>query len=154
MNTATRNLVVYWLAPLVWMSIVLVASSDVFSSEHTGSVLSVFLGWLPAAYFDFLHLAIRKLAHLSEYGVLTFLFFRAWRGPAAGWSMLWARRAFACCLAVAAIDEFHQSFVPSRTSKVQDVLIDVCGGMLALLITHWLTSRKRSASAAGLSVET
>lgn len=133
---------------------VLLASTDVFSGEHTGSVLAVFLGWLPAAYFDFIHLAIRKVAHLSEYGVLTFLFFRAWRGPAHGWSMLWARRAFACCLAVAAIDEFHQSFVPSRTSKIQDVLIDACGGMLALLITHWLTSSRHRPAAARLNAET
>jgi len=136
------------------MAMVFLASTDAFSGEHTGSVLGVFFGWLPAAYFDFLHLAIRKLAHLSEYGVLTFLFFRAWRGAASGWSILWARRAFACCLIVAAIDEFHQSFVPSRTSKVQDVLIDACGGMLTLVITYWLTSRRHGATAARLSVET
>lgn len=133
---------------------VLTASSDAFSSEHTGSLLAVFLGWLPGPYFDYVHLAIRKLAHLGEYGVLTFFFFRAWRGANRGWRMLWARRAFACCLAVAAIDEFHQSFVPSRTSKLQDVLIDASGGVLALLIARWFTSRKHCAQAASLDAAT
>ncbi len=39
---------------------------------------------------------------------------------------------------VAFADEFHQSFVPSRTGAVRDVGIDVCGGLLALTaIAAW-----------------
>jgi VanZ family protein len=34
----------------------------------------------------------------------------------------------------AASDEFHQSFVKSRTPSVRDVLLDVAGAFLGLLI--------------------
>ena len=89
--------------------------------------------------FNLLHFMIRKLAHLSEYGILAFLFFRAWRGARPGWQMLWAQRAFACCLVVAALDEFHQGYVASRTSSLRDVAIDACGALVVLAIVRWRT---------------
>ena len=66
------------------MPLVLGASSDPFSAEHTGKVLKVFFGWMQPEPFGLLHFMIRKLAHLSEYGILAFLFFRAWRGARSG----------------------------------------------------------------------
>ena len=97
--------------------------------------------------FDFLHFTIRKLAHLSEYGILALLWFRAWRGTSLGWGMVWARSAFAICLAVAAIDEFHQGFVPSRGSSPYDVAIDACGALVALIIVRWGIRRKHGQTA-------
>ena len=139
MNSSTRNFVVYWLPALVWTPAVLSFSSDPFSAEHTASVLKVVFGWMQPASFDLLHFAIRKLAHLSEYGLLAFLWFRAWRGARPGWSLAWARAAFGVSMAVAAIDEFHQNFVPSRTSAVRDVAIDSVGALVVLLIVGWYT---------------
>ncbi len=140
MNSSTRNFLVYWLPALLWTPAVLSFSSDPFSAEHTGAVLKVVFGWMQPASFDLLHFAIRKLAHLGEYGLLALLWFRAWRGPRLGWSLAWARSAFAICMAVAAIDEFHQSFVPSRTSAVHDVAIDCVGALVVLLIVRWFTA--------------
>ena len=43
-------------------------------------------------------------------------------------------------LAYAGLDEFHQSFVPSRTPAIIDVLFDFSGGVLGLLmaaISSW-----------------
>jgi VanZ family protein len=34
----------------------------------------------------------------------------------------------------AVTDEFHQSFVPSRTASPIDVMIDICGAMIGLAI--------------------
>ena len=34
----------------------------------------------------------------------------------------------------ALLDEFHQSFVPSRTASIYDSAIDVAGGLTVLLI--------------------
>jgi VanZ family protein len=34
----------------------------------------------------------------------------------------------------ALLDEYHQSFVPSRTASIYDSLIDVVGGLTALSI--------------------
>jgi VanZ family protein len=44
----------------------------------------------------------------------------------------------------AAPDEFHQSFVPTRTPSVHDVMIDACGVVIALALCLALR-RKRSA---------
>jgi len=38
------------------------------------------------------------------------------------------------------IDEYHQSFVPSRTASIFDSLIDMAGGLTALLIVRKRTS--------------
>jgi len=36
----------------------------------------------------------------------------------------------------AAIDEFHQSFVPSREASIVEAGIDTAGGVLALLVNY------------------
>jgi len=38
------------------------------------------------------------------------------------------------CAVVATSDEFHQSFVKSRTPSVRDVLLDILGALIGLLI--------------------
>ena len=43
-------------------------------------------------------------------------------------------RSFPGFALVAASDEFHQTFVKSRTLSVRDVLLDVTGALLGLLI--------------------
>src|SRR5215510_16610240 len=117
---------------------VLIASTDPFSAEHTGKALKAVFGWMQPDSFDLLHFTVRKLSHVSEYAILALLWFRAWRGANVGWSMKWARWAFAICLAVAATDEFHQGFVPSRGSTPRDVALDACGALVALLIFSWV----------------
>jgi VanZ family protein len=39
-----------------------------------------------------------------------------------------------CTLVIASLDEYHQSFIPSRTSSPIDVGIDLCGAMAAQLL--------------------
>jgi len=129
----------YWLAPVLWAGIVLTASSDAFSAQHTRGVLQAlakafFLNISPAA-LERIHVAIRKSAHLTEYAILAGLFFRAFRaGRWPGWQLTWARRGFSLSLVVAALDEFHQGFVPSRGSSPWDVLLDSVGAALMLLL--------------------
>jgi len=38
------------------------------------------------------------------------------------------------CIVFAASDEFHQSFVKSRTPSVRDVILDTAGALFGLLI--------------------
>ena len=42
------------------------------------------------------------------------------------------------------MDEYHQSFVPSRTASIYDSMIDIAAGLTALLIV-----RKRAADFSG-----
>lgn len=43
---------------------------------------------------------------------------------------------FLIILAYAALDEFHQLFVPGRTAKLSDVFIDTLGGSLGIVIAN------------------
>ena len=80
--------------------------------------------------------AARKCAHMIEYAVLALLLWRAVRNtPVLGAKMLVAFGAVMLgCALFAASDEFHQTFVKSRTPSVRDVLLDVTGALLGLLI--------------------
>ncbi len=81
-------------------------------------------------------LIIRKAAHMAEYGLLWFLWYRALelRSP-------WP--AIAIAVAYAATDEFHQSFVEGRHGTPVDVLIDSVGIAVAVLLYERRRSRSR-----------
>lgn len=129
----------YWLPPILWTAVILLASSDVFSATHTGSILEsviiAILGHpLSRATFDALHFLIRKAAHLTEYGILGALLFRALRGERTDWLVRWAVGAIVIAACVASFDEWRQTFVPSRTGTPVDVVIDTVGATLAQVL--------------------
>ena len=76
--------------------------------------------------------------------VLSLLLFRAWRATLPirrdpRWSIVWARVSFAMTALVASLDEWHQSFIPSRTGSVRDVLLDSAAALGALIgLFLWL----------------
>jgi VanZ family protein len=143
-----RNFFRYWLPPIVWTCVIFTLSSDMFSAEHTGAVLEYILaktiGPLQPATFEYVHFLVRKAAHVTEYAILGLLLFRAWRGERNEWRWNWMRQALAMVIVVAAFDEFHQSFVPSRGSSPWDALLDTLGAALALFI-GWLVWVRKSA---------
>ena len=134
--------------PLVlWMVFIFFASTDRFSAMNTSRVIGPILLWLfPSATPETLaavHFAIRKLAHFGEYAVLGFLCARAFRTS----SHLFLQRhwfviALLLVVVYALLDEYHQSFVPSRTASVYDSLIDATGGLIALLCFRRLKLRR------------
>ena len=119
-----------YLPALLCTTVILLASSDLFSASHTGGLLA---SLLPAALVDGVNFTMRKLGHVSAYGLHTTLWLRALRGGRP-WSARFAAEAVLMTLAVATIDEVHQSFVPSRGGSAFDVLLDTCGGALAVLL--------------------
>ncbi len=129
----------YWLPPLLWIAVIATGSSDLMSSAHTGlwlnDVIKAVIGHpLPAPEFAELHFLLRKSAHLLEYGILSALWFRALRGDDRRWRISWAVTAILLTAAVASLDEWHQAYIPSRTSSPRDVLIDTTGATLAQII--------------------
>ena len=51
-------------------------------------------------------------------------------------------------LLVAALDEWHQSLIPSRTGRWEDVALDTCAGLAAqLLLFFWAGFNNRSTAA-------
>ncbi len=123
--------------PLAWMALIMWFSTDRFSAENTRGMIGLFLQWfapgLQPDEFEFIHGLVRKLAHLTEYGVLGLLWFRALGRDRAITLSAVAAVSLLICVAWAALDEWHQSFVPSRTASVVDVAIDSSGAFLALV---------------------
>jgi VanZ family protein len=70
-----------------------------------------------------------KLLHTTEYSGLAFLFARAFRGAGAGWLPAVLLAILATSL-YGASDEWHQAFVPLRTSDIHDWIADTIGGTI------------------------
>ena len=125
----------YWLPPILWTCVILAASNDLFSSAHTGSflrtLLETVLGRMSDETFELVHFSARKVSHLTEYGILGALLFRAFRGQDHGWRIGWAMRAILFAALVASMDEIHQASVPSRTASPVDVAVDIAGASFA-----------------------
>src|SRR5882762_5602287 len=116
-----------WLPTLLWLSVLAAFSTDVFSAEHTGTVLwkimHAFYGGISDRQFQALHFLVRKSAHFCSYGILGMFAFYSWRATLPAhprWTPRWSGLALLLALAAAAMDEFHQSFVASRTSNPRD----------------------------------
>lgn len=133
-----HRLLTYWLPPIIWAGVILSASTDAFSSSNSSGWLeriTALLGHpLTPSMGDLVNHVIRKIAHLAEYGILSALSFRALSGGRTGWSVRWAAGAVALAAFVASADEFHQTFVPSRTGTWHDVVLDTAGATVAQII--------------------
>ncbi len=90
---------------------------------------------------EIIHYLIRKGMHVAAYGILGALDFRAVRRGRSGWNATWGWIAFALAGAVAAADELHQSFVPSRSGKFGDFALDVASAGAVQLI--WMLFSRR-----------
>lgn len=104
---------------LGWMVLIFLFSSSVFSGDNTKEVL----------VYDFLNLSVRKCAHMVEYAILVYLWFRSLYTS----DERFAQNVFlSVVLSVlyAASDEWHQSFVPSRDGTITDVVWDAAGAIL------------------------
>jgi VanZ family protein len=141
-----RTLLRYWLPVFIWLGVIFAGSTDLFSAEQTSRYLVPFLHWLDPqisiSTIATIHLGLRKLGHLIEYAVLAALLWRAL--PSAGSLRTKMSNLFVvwlACAIVAATDEFHQSFVASRTASLNDALIDSLGAAVALAICLAIAQR-------------
>jgi VanZ family protein len=152
-----KQLIKTWIAALLWIGLIAIESTDWFSSEHTSRILYPllhFLIGLDPAGFEVVHHYIRKCGHFVGYFALSFLLFRAWRATlhlpwTPRWTLRWAAIAFFMSALVASLDEWHQTFLPSRTGTFSDVMLDSCAALTAqLLIFLYLTWKPRRMSTA------
>ena len=138
----------YWLPVIFWMAIIFWMSTETFSAQNTSFLMKRILPFLfpgiSSQELPLIHVLIRKAGHITEYFILGILFFRALCGQrTALWNWRWSFFALVGVVLWAAMDEFHQSFVPTRTGSLADVGIDTAGGTLAqLVIILWLLYRR------------
>jgi VanZ family protein len=128
----------------LWLVVIAIESSDWLSSHHTGHLLFPLFHWLfgiTPEQFEPLHAVMRKTGHVVGYGTLSVLAFRSFRASArqvrARWSLAWARNAVLLTAAVASLDEWHQTFIPSRTGTIHDVNLDTTAAIASQLLVYW-----------------
>lgn len=116
----------YLLPPVLWMAIIFT-----FSSFQTPMSSEFFLT-------DFL---IKKTIHAIEYAFLWTLSYRALKNTTELKTRVLIIVAIAITVLYAALDEWHQTFVPSRTGRLRDVGIDTLGALIAsVVVVKWLPS--------------
>jgi VanZ family protein len=137
----------------LWILFIWFASTAEFSAENTSAIVRPILLWLfpnlSEARLAAIHFLTRKAAHFSEYAVLAFLARRAFITSANEFlRRYWFQLSLLLVVCYALIDEFHQSFVPSRTASIYDSAIDVAGGLTVLLIFkfYFRNARRRETS--------
>jgi VanZ family protein len=147
LDALMRVFLKYWLPLLIWVGVMFLSSTDLMSAEHTSRFITPILLWLKPGMapktIAAIHVIIRKCAHLGEYAILALLLFRAVVSVVnAEWSMwILSLVVWIGCVFVATTDEFHQSFVKSRTASVEDVLIDSSGAFFGVFIGAVLAVR-------------
>jgi VanZ family protein len=151
LSTDRHHVLKAWIAAILWLIVISIESTAYLSAHNTSRILYPLLHFffgVDHAHFDPWHFYIRKGGHVFGYGLLCILLFRAWREtlPVPGdpkWTLRWASIAVLGTALVASLDEWHQSFIPSRTGTPRDVLLDTCAGIAAqILVFLWVTLRK------------
>jgi VanZ family protein len=127
-----------WWPALAWAVVISVFSTGTFTAENTGRIIIPLLHWflpsLPPKTLALMHHVIRKCGHFTEYFILSLLILRGIRAGRHGTRLAWAAVAILLVAGYAALDEFHQSFVPGRTAAISDVLLDTTGGITAQVV--------------------
>ena len=149
-----KSFLKYWLPLLIWLGVIFVGSTNLMSTEHTSRYMVPFLLWLkpgmsPKTIWIIL-VIVRKSAHVTEYAILALLLLRALRSvpDLRNKTPILFGAVLLGCAVFAASDEFHQTFVKSRTPSIHDVFLDVAGALIGLLIgtsfTHHGPKTRRS----------
>ncbi len=147
MNSVTNRIWRY--GPLLlWLGFIWFASTNQFSATNTTQLVRPILLWLfpnmSELTLNGVHFFTRKVGHFTEYAILAFF---VWYALAHSRRAFLRRNWFPLALFLisfnALLDEFHQSFVPSRTSSAYDSAIDLAGGLTILLIFKLLEGRRQ-----------
>jgi len=149
LTASQPNLLRAWWPAAVWIGLIALESTDSFSAQNTGtmlySLLTHLFGALDFRTFSVFHHYLRKTGHFVGYGMLSVLLLRGWRATF-GHTMAFLFRPFlfrATLLSwlgtvfVATMDEWHQSYIPSRTGTWRDVVLDSAAGLAFLVVAYF-----------------
>lgn len=123
----------FWLALIFFLSHQSGEESLNLSGHFTSMIESIFSApWLSNFVIDITYL-VRKSAHFWIYfflGIFTISLFSEYfsNGKLILFSLLF-------CILYASSDEIHQLFIPARSGKIWDVLLDSGGSFLGIFIS-------------------
>ena len=116
------------------MFIIYILSSQPNSGAKTNFMISQILpGIKETSIIETINFIIRKLAHLTEYFILTLLI----NSLLKEYTLKEKKRLLLCiaiCFIYSMTDEIHQSFIQGRTGIFTDCLIDTLGGTIYIVI--------------------
>ncbi len=156
-----RSLVRNWWMVVVWLGIIRLESTDMASANNTTTVLyQVIAAVVPhvePSFVSQLDEVLRKTGHFLGYGILSALVFLALRNTNRDrllavlrrpwgihlrdlWRLEWSFLGLMVTVITATYDEIHQTFIPSRTGRWQDVVLDSCGAMVVQLMIYLLST--------------
>ena len=154
---AIRDVVAH-LAVLLWMIVVFCFTaqngdeSGDLSSGVTHLLMTIInqlfqLGWEEPKLLDMVALwdyPVRKLAHMTEFGILAVLIFCAIKTYKIA-QVTKQRYLFAWlgAVAYAVTDEIHQLFVPGRSGNFIDVCVDASGALIAIALVYGVAALYR-----------
>ena len=117
-----KRILKYWLPVIFWMGLIFYLSS---------------IPNLKSGFPVIWDTILRKLAHMTEYGILFLLLSRALGNFISKRILFWA---ILISVIYAFSDEYHQNFVFSRQGCLRDVLIDCLG----IFGAYFLKNRKEN----------
>ncbi|MBQ2734228.1 MAG: VanZ family protein [Clostridia bacterium] len=97
------------------------------------------------AFMGPIHRTLRKIAHMAEFGslgCLIFLFLLTWEKH----PLIYYASSLAFTFLYACSDELHQLLSESRGAQISDVVLDICGALIActvVLLIVWIRRTRR-----------
>ena len=122
------------------------------------TVIAAIVPQVQESFVSQLDEVLRKTGHFAGYGILSGLVFLALRNTNYDrlrailsrpwgiywrdfWRWEWVLLGMMVTVVTAAADEIHQTFIPSRTGRWQDVVLDSCGAMVLQVADYFLSRR-------------
>jgi VanZ family protein len=157
-----QSLLRNWWPVVFWLGVIRAESTDTASSANTGAILyKVITTLVPHVEPSFvvqLNAVLRKTGHFLGYAILSALVLFALRYTNRDrlrnllhrpwgiylrdyWRAEWALLGILLTIVTAAFDEIHQTFIPSRTGRWQDVVLDTCGAVVIQVVIYLWSSR-------------
>jgi len=135
------RVILIWAMTVAWAGTITLLSTGSYGASVTAWLLKGLLSLvhiqLADPTFEIVHFLIRKLAHLTEYGMFGLFLYHSFtfRQPQS-----WNTRSAVCAVITAGLfsltDEYHQSFVPGRTASLKDCGIDTFGALLGMVLLY------------------
>lgn len=126
-----KHKIIKWFFLVIWMIIIFLFSNQANSGEITHNVIQSIIP-LPTNITNIINFIIRKMAHLTEYFILTILTINLLKEYTSKIKIIIIISVL-FCFTYASTDELHQSFIANRTSSFKDVLIDTTGSLIAII---------------------
>jgi VanZ family protein len=151
-----------WWSVVVWLGVIRAESTDTASSANTGAllnkVMSAIFPHISPSLVEQLNAVVRKTGHFAGYAILSALVFLALRNTNRDrlrnvlerpwgiylrdyWRAEWTLLGILLTVITAALDEIHQTFIPSRTGRWQDVALDSCGAAVIQIFLYLWSAR-------------